>query len=54
MLLFCSMNTTNTSQWAFVDWLAFGEKVLHPKWDATHWMPLPDPPKDTKDGPQQA
>jgi hypothetical protein len=20
----------------------------------THWMPLPDPPKDTKDGSQQA
>lgn len=49
MVLFCSMTTSDVSKWAFVDWIAGGKFILHPKWDikadATHWMPLPEPPE---------
>lgn len=44
MTLFCSMQTGDVSRWCFVDWLAGGRFMLHPKWDATHWMPLPAAP----------
>ena len=47
MALFCSMATDDVKKWAFVDWLAYGEFMLHPTWGATHWMPLPEPPNAT-------
>lgn len=44
MTLWCSMKTQDVSRWCFVDWRAGGRFMMHPKWEATHWMPLPDPP----------
>ena len=45
MILVCSMaSTTNANEWCFVDWLVGRKLVIHPKWSATHWMPLPEPP----------
>lgn len=48
MLLFCSMKTDDVSKWAFVDWLAGDHFMLHPKWNATHWMPLPPYPNEKR------
>jgi len=44
IILWCSMRTGDVSKWCFVDWCAGGRFMLHPKWEATHWRPLPPPP----------
>ena len=45
MILICSMAAHQAEDWCFVDWLVGGKLVKHPKHTATHWMPLPAPPK---------
>lgn len=50
MVLLCCMQATDVSRWCFVDWLFVpnGTFVLHPTFTATHWMPLPRAPRNTR------
>jgi len=44
ILLFLDMETSDVSKVNFVDWIVGENFVLHPKYNATHWQPIPAPP----------
>jgi hypothetical protein len=48
LLLFCSITATELKDAFFVDWLADGSLRLHPKFNPTHWMYLPEAPSSVK------
>jgi hypothetical protein len=50
LALFCDMNATEARDWAFVDWIAGAQFVADRHRNATHWMPLPEPPPRDSDG----
>lgn len=46
MVLMCSMSADIPAvRWCFVDWIVGTRLCANPTWAATHWMPLPAPPK---------
>ena len=34
------------AQWTYIDWMWYDENEWHNENEVTHWMPLPEPPKE--------
>nr|WP_313470794.1 DUF551 domain-containing protein [Stenotrophomonas geniculata] len=49
LALFCDMGATEVRNSFFVDWMVDGKFCGNRHHTATHWMPLPEPPKETDD-----
>jgi hypothetical protein len=45
MCLFADMTATEARDWCFVDWIVGAQFCGDRRRNATHWMPLPEPPE---------
>lgn len=48
LALFCDMSATEVRNSFFVDWMVDGRFCGNRHHTATHWMPLPEPPKEAE------
>ena len=36
------------ASWTYIDWMWYDENEWHKEAEVTHWMPLPEPPKEAE------